>query len=365
MDTSDPEISFDEFGNCNHCVAARKVLEEFEQIRKTNPKALDELIEEVLRNPGKEGFHAIIGVSGGVDSSYLLHILKDYPIKLLAVHVDAGWNSIEAVRNINSVVNKLDLELETKVIDWETMKQLQLAYLRSGVINQDVPQDHAFFGSLFLLARRYKIKYVFSGSNIATESILPRSWGQNATDGRQIKSIFSKYGKGSLRQYPLVFMRRLYFKTYISKTYQVLAPLNYMSYSKKVAVETLEQEYKWLNYGGKHQESRFTEYFQRVYLTKRFGIDKSKAHLSSQIVSGEITREEALRAVSQSSITEHDETLITHFIASKLGISARELSDFTSQVFKSDKEFKNESYLDRLLIFAFKTRSSISRIFSG
>ena len=138
-----------------------------------------------------------------------------------------------------------------------------------------------------------------------------------------------------------------------------------MSYSKKVAVGTLEQEYKWQNYGGKHQESRFTEYFQRVYLTKRFGIDKSKAHLSSQIVSGEITREEALRAVSQNSITEHDETLITHFIASKLGISATELSDFTSQVFKSDKEFKNESYLDRVLIFAFKTKSSISRMLSG
>jgi N-acetyl sugar amidotransferase len=363
MDTSDPQITFNTEGHCNHCETALEMLDYFSHLRANKSKTISDIVNEMKLHPGKEGFHAIIGVSGGVDSSYLIHMLSKENIKLLAVHVDAGWNSIEAVRNINSMVSILDIDLETVVVDWEEMKSLQVAYLKSGVINQDVPQDHAFFSSLFKLARKFDIKYVVSGSNYATESILPQSWGQNAMDGRQLIQINKRYGLRKLRKYPVTFLRDLYFHTYILRNYRVVAPLNFVDYSKDTAMELLKREYNWKDYGGKHKESRFTDYFQEIYLPDRFSIQKKRAHLSSLIVNGELSRESAIGIISSSKLEGIDRANLQLFIATKLGISVDELIQLSHLPYVDDRKFANEAYLNDLITRLVKIRNA-ARSFS-
>jgi len=357
MDTSDPQITFNTEGQCNHCETALGMLDYFSHIRANKSKTISDIVDEIKLHPGKEGFHAIIGVSGGVDSSYLVHMLSKENIKLLAVHVDAGWNSIEAVRNIDSMVSTLDIDLETIVIDWEEMKSLQVAYLKSGVINQDVPQDHAFFSSLYRLARKFDIKYVISGSNYATESILPQTWGQNAMDGRQLIQINKKYGHRKLTKYPVTFLRELYFHIYVLRNYRVVAPLNYVNYSKDTAMELLKKEYNWKDYGGKHKESRFTDYFQEIYLPDRFSIQKKRAHLSSLIVNGEISRESALDVISSSKLEGLDRANLQQFVSTKLGISVDELNQLVNLPYVDDRKFANEAYLNDLITRLVKIRN--------
>jgi len=362
MDSTDPDIFFNVMGQCNHCIHALKILSQYRQLRVDSNRILEMTIEEIKRHPGKDGFHAIIGVSGGVDSSYLLHLLRDSGLRLLAVHVDAGWNSIESVRNIGLMINALNLELETVVIDWNEIKNLQIAYLRSGLINQDVPQDHAFFASLSVIAQELDIKYFLSGSNYATESILPSSWGQNAMDGKQILDVYRKYGKGRLAKYPILTLHKLYWRRYISKNYRVVAPLNYVNYSKAIAIEELRENYGWKEYGGKHRESRFTEFFQEVYLPERFGIKKKRAHLSSLIVLGELTRDSALEELVLSDLSYLDKENLKTFVATKLDMSSQELQKLINLPYVSESVFKNEKYLQSYLRIAIKFRDLFRKL---
>ncbi len=362
MDTTDVEIIFDTSGQCNHCKAAETNLKHFAKIRKNSVNSFEAMIEDIRKNPGKEGFHGIIGVSGGVDSSFLVHKLKGSGLKLLAVHVDAGWNSIEAVRNISKMVTELELDLETIVVNWKEIKELQIAYLRSGVINQDVPQDHAFFSSLFKLARKYDIKYVISGSNFATESILPRTWGQNAMDGRQLLDIQKKHGRGKLKTYPITFLHDLYFHTYVKGDYKVVAPLNLLNYSKDYAVQQLREAYDWEDYGGKHKESKFTDFFQEVYLPERFKIDKKRAHLSSLIINQELSRDVALKILDDSRISKLDRNNLVQFISNKLGITTLEMEALMCLPFVPDQSFRNQRYLNKLIDWAVCARNFLRRL---
>jgi N-acetyl sugar amidotransferase len=347
MDTSDKEIYFNSKGECNHCVSALKQLAHYEATKTQNN--LNALVSEIKKHPGKEGFHAIVGISGGVDSSYLIHALREEKIKLLAVHVDAGWNSIEAVRNINSLVATLDIDLETVVVNWEEMKNLQLAYLKSGVMNQDVPQDHAFFSSLFKIAREYEIKYVLSGSNYSTESILPQSWGQNAMDGKQVRAINRKFGDSSLKLFPITTLKQLYLKSYVLRSYRVVAPLNSIDYKRHEAITVLKNEYSWKDYGGKHKESRFTDFFQEIYLPERHGIQKKRAHLSSLIINGEISRNDALRELNSTELTPLEKSNLEKYIATKLSITVEDLHEFYKLPYVDDRQFQNEAYLHFML----------------
>jgi hypothetical protein len=365
MDSSDPDITFTSNGRCNHCISAEINLRLFREIRAENQLVFENQVDEIKRSPGKEGFHAIIGVSGGVDSSFLLHKLRESGLKLLAVHVDAGWNSIEAVGNISRMVTDLDIELETIVIDWQEMKDLQLSYLRSGVINQDVPQDHAFFSSLYKIARKFEIKNVISGSNFATESILPAAWGQNAMDGKQLRAIHSRHGSRKLPSYPITHLMDLYFHSYIKRDYKVVAPLNLLDYSKTAAIEILQSNYNWKDYGGKHKESKFTDFFQEIYLPERFGIYKKRAHLSSLIVNQEVSRQEALEEVFNSNLSQLDRDNLVLFIAGKLDIAKDELERLIKLPLTDHLTFANEAYLKKLLtlagIFRSRLRQTIKR----
>jgi len=362
MDTTDSEITFDRHGRCKYCTSAEETLRNRNFTLRESADELQDLITQMKLSPGKEGFHGIIGVSGGADSSYLVHALNNSGLKLLAVHVDAGWNSIEAVRNIHRLVSTLDLELETSIIDWEEMKDLQLCYLKSGVINQDVPQDHVIFSSLFKLAQEFRIKYIISGSNLATESILPESWGQDAMDGLQLREVHRRYGEKKLNSYPITFLSTFYYHIYLKQDIKFVSPLNLMEYSKQHAMEVLRKEYNWEDYGGKHKESRFTDFFQEIYLKERFGIDKKRAHLSSLIVNGELSRVEAIKILADSQVGDLMKSNQIQFIATKLGISSEELLAFMKMPFVPDKIFRNQGYLRKMLKAALGVKALLAKI---
>ena len=337
MDISDPEITFNDEGVCNHCL-------NFEDTKKNwfpnqeGQKKLEAYLSQIKKSGQNQEYDCIIGLSGGIDSAYLALKAKDWGLKPLVIHVDAGWNSELAVSNIEKIVKHCSYDLHTEVIDWNAMKNLHLAYLKSGVSNQDVPQDHIFFSTLYHYATKNKIKYILSGGNIATESIFPGSWHGSAMDAINLKAIYKRFGSTKVLKN---FKTISFFKYYIYFPFvyrmRVLRPLNFMPYNKRVSLLELEKiGYK--KYDGKHGESIFTKFFQTYYLPKKFGYDKRRPHLSSLIVSGQLTREEALieldKPLHNTETIKNDKA----YIAKKLGLSLEGLDELI--------ENKNHVYSD-------------------
>lgn len=358
MDTTDPEITFDDSGICNHCLEAEKKLASGWFPNEKGKKALELVSKEIRDNRGKKEYDSIIGVSGGIDSSYLLHLAKvEMKLNPLVVHVDAGWNSEIAVRNIEKMVKKLDLDLYTYVVNWNEMRELQVAYLKSSLANQDVPQDHAFFAKLYQFANENKISYAITGSNLTSESILPQSWGYKASDSIQIKAIFKLFGKGKLKNYPTMtwWQNRIYWR-YIKKM-KVIKPLNFINYNKNEAIEFLKNNYDWQYYGGKHHESKWTKFFQAHYLPTKFGYDKRKAHLSSMIVAGQITREDALEELNKPLYDPLELREDMLYVEKKLGLCEGELEKLIKLPNRTYKEFPNE---EKILAFFRKIKRHLA-----
>jgi N-acetyl sugar amidotransferase len=340
MDTSDPEITFDENGVCNHC-------RQFENVSKLNwfpneegKKKLDAIIKQIKDDGKGKDYDCVIGLSGGVDSSYLAYMLRiEYPeLRILAIHIDGGWNSELAVHNIENIIKILDIDLYTGVINWEEMKDLQLAYFKSQLANQDVPQDHAFFATLYDMADKYNIKYFLTGGNLATESILPSTWGYNAMDSVQLKAVHKKFGKIKLKDYTTVsFFKKYIYYPYFKK-FKIIRPLDLWDYNKDEAKQIIMDKINWRDYGGKHHESRFTKFFQAHWLPTKFGYDKRRAHLASLIVSGQISREDALKEMEKSlyDLKELEEDM--EFLSKKMGLSVEE--------FKEIMKMPNQTFRD-------------------
>jgi len=346
MDTSDPKITFDEKGICNHV----KKYQDYEKYHKLSPEAANlklEQIVDLLRKEGKgKDFDCIMGLSGGVDSSYMAYfVTKKLGLRALLVHVDTGWNSELAVNNIQSIVQKLHLELHTLVIDWEEMKDLQLAFFKSSLSNLDIPQDHCFIASLYQEAKKYNIKYIMNGSNMATESILPAAWGYDASDASHLLGIHKQFGSIPLKTYPTcnLFKTILYYPVIFGM--KTITPLNYLEYNKFEAKKYLSDELGWRDYGGKHYESTFTKFFQAHYLPTKFGFDKRKAHLSSLIVSGQMTKNEAILELKKPLYNplELEEDRI--YFAKKLGISIDEYYTIIGQTPTSYDRFPNNEWI--------------------
>ncbi len=351
MDTSDPDISFDAEGVCSHC-------QNFENHVRLNwhpgPEGrvmLDSIVSKIKKEGQGKDYDCAIGLSGGVDSSYLAYVArKELGLRLLAVHVDGGWNSELATRNIENIVRKLDIDLHTYVVDWEEMRDLQRSFLRAGLANQDVPQDHAFFASLYSNAQSYGLRYVLSGGNIATESIMPEEWAYNAMDLRHLEAVQRRFGTVKLKTFPRVSFFRYYFWNRYVKRMRVIRPLNYMPYVKDEAIALLERELGFRYYGGKHFESRFTKWQQLYYRPRKFGYDERRPYLSSMILSGQMTREQALESLAKDVQNEREAEEDTDFITKKLLISKDEFRQIMEQ---PPKTFRD--YPSNYALFNFKT----------
>jgi aminotransferase len=343
MDTSDPWITFDEEGVSNYV----KTYDEWDKSLRVKGDAAKIKLNEIttfLKNEGKgKDYDCIMGLSGGVDSSYMCYfVTRILGLRALVVHVDTGWNSELAVNNIQNIVQKLKLDLHTLVIDWEEMRDLQLAYFKSGIANLDVPQDHCFVASLYQEAEKYNIKYIMNGGNMSTESILPPAWGYDANDASNLLAIHKKYSNKKLKSYPLVsFYKHLLWYPYIKKM-QVIRPLEYIDYKKDEVKKFLMEELGWRDYGGKHYESKFTKFFQAHYLPTKFGYDKRKAHLSSLIVSGQLTREKAIEELKKPLYDPIELEEDKVYFAKKLGISIDEYYAIMSEPPSDFMDFPND-----------------------
>ncbi len=351
MDSTDPDIYFDSHGICSHCI-------EFEEKIKKNwlrgekgKKELEKIVENIKKETRGKSYNAILGLSGGMDSSYLAILMKDYGLKILALHVDAGWNSEIAVSNIEKILDYTGYDLYTEVIDWEQMRELQLAYLKSGVENLDVPQDHIFNSILYKTASRLGIKYILSGGNIATESILPKAWEWSALDSRNLKSIAKNY-KVNLRKYETIgFFEHYIFHKKIIKI-KSIRPLNYVDYNKNNAIKVLKKTCGWQSYKYKHGESIFTSFFQNYIQPTKYKIDKRKAHLSSLILSEQLSREEALSELKNLPYDDYIE-YEKQYMANKLQISLDELENILLQEPKSFRDYPNWEKRIKLITLVF------------
>ena len=341
MDTSDPNIIFDNDGICDHYWKAKKELDYFQSIDKE--KALEELCSTIKKN---KKYDCIIGLSGGIDSAYLLYcMVKQYGINPLVVHIDGGWNTEISQWNVENLVKKLDVDLFTYVVNWKEMRDLQLSFLKSNTANQDIPQDHAFFAKLYDITIKNNIKYVLTGGNLVSESILPSSLGYIAMDKKFLKSVHRKYGKVRLKSFPTMSFLKYYLSIPYIHRIKIVRPLDLLQYDPEEAKSILMQEVGFKDYGKKHNESSFTKFFQNYYLYEKFGMDKRRSHLSSLIVSGKMSRDEALEAVK---VIPYDINAIRNekeFIAKKLKMSVEELDKLIAMPNKSYKDFSNNSYL--------------------
>ncbi len=350
MDTTDSQIQFDERGVCDHC---RDYYKNILPSWKTDESGFNEImktVEKIKKQGVGKDFDCIIGMSGGIDSSYLVYLAKvKLGLRPLVFHVDAGWNSQIAVNNIERIVDKLGLDLYTHVIDWEEMKDLQLAYFKSGVSHIDTPQDHAFFATMYDFASKYKVNYILTGGNYSTECVRnPIEWMYYQSDVIQLKDIHKKFGSKPLKQFPLTSI--LWHKIYLPyvKGIRVIRPLNYMPYIKSEAMALLESEFGWQPYPQKHFESRFTKFYESYWLPQKFGFDVRKVQYSSLILTGQMTREEALIKLQEPSFDKQIIAQDKEFIANKLGITIKELEEYFKAPNKSYKDYASQDNIYKL-----------------
>lgn len=351
MDTTDPDIQFDEQGVSSYIPLFEKVYAPTLRRAQAGERRdeLNALVERIKADGRGKPYDVVIGVSGGVDSTYLALQAVRLGLRPLAVHFDSGWNSELAVENIHNLVTTLGLDLYTQVVDWREMRDLQLAYLKSGIANADTPTDHAFGYVAFRQARKYGIKHILSGTNYVSESILPASWEYASDDLKLLKSIHRRFGRVRLKTYPTMgsFTRTLWYPYGFGITTHAI--LNYLPYHYAQAKLEIAREVGWRDYGGKHYESVFTRWFQGYYLPQRFGFDKRIAHYSSLILSGEMTRDEALALLETPNYPEELRSQDHEFIAKKLGISVGELDAIVAAPPKRYTDYPNSEVSTRRL----------------
>lgn len=343
MDTTDSRISFDKEGICDHCNTFHRDIAPYWHTDDVGSRKLHHIAAQIKKAGRGKDFDCIIGMSGGIDSSYLTwYAKKNLGLRPLVFHVDAGWNSQQAVHNIEQIVDKLDLHLYTEVIDWEEMKDLQLAFFKSGVPHIDTPQDHAFFATMYKFANKYKVKYILTGGNYSTECIRnPLEWMYYQSDSRQIKDIHKKFGTIPLNKFPLTNV--LWHKVCLRyiKRIKLIRPLDFIPYYKEEATQLLERELGYQRYSQKHFESRFTKFYEGYWLLKKFGFDTRKVQFSSLILTGQMKREDALNELKSSP---YDSEMIKHdfeYIANKLDIDVNELQYYFNSQNKTYKDYKS------------------------
>jgi N-acetyl sugar amidotransferase len=350
MDTTDSKIVFDEKGMCDYCNTYYKDIAPNWHPDDQSEKELMQIADKIRKDGKGKEYDCILGMSGGTDSSYLAYIVKEkMGLRPLIYTVDTGWNLNVAVENIEKIVKALNLDMFTEVVDWEEMKDLQLAFLKSQVAYQDTPQDHAIFAGLYNYAVKNKIKYVVTGANNATESLRPPVEWVYTNDIVLIKDIHKKFGKGKLKNFPLCGMLRyrIYYAYILGM--KRIAPLNYINYEKEKVEMFLHEKFGWEKYANKHYENVFTRFYEGYYLLQKFGYDKRKCYFSNMIHAGTMTREDAMKKLSESPYNEKMMNEDKEYIAKKLGISLEEFEQILSGHNKTYKDYKNMNGLLQFL----------------
>ncbi|WP_262896208.1 N-acetyl sugar amidotransferase [Sphingobacterium faecale] len=351
MDTTDPNIIFNEKGESDYYT---NYIENIKPNWHTDQKGFDELMkiaDKIKKNSRNKDFDCIIGLSGGLDSSYAAYVAKEIMgIRPLIFHVDAGWNTDKAVGNIEKLINGLNLDLYTEVINWEEMKDLQVAFLKSQIADQDLPQDYAFFSGLYKFAKKNKINYVLTGGNFSTECCRePEEWGGfPGIDLRLVNDIHGKFGKRPLKTFPLVDI--LSYKIYYKYVYamEVFKPLNLVPFVKTDAEKLLQDKFGWQPFQHKHHESRFTRFYEDYWLPRKFGYEKRRAHFSSLILTGQMTREEALDRISRPELSEEFLQKEFEYVAHKLDLTREDLQEIFNGPNKTYKDYKNKMGIIKL-----------------
>jgi len=342
MDTTDPDIRFDKFGVCNHCHRYDSLLKKRVFTGAEARMKLDGIVKRIKLVGKGEKYDSIIGVSGGVDSSYVAYLAKKLGLRPLAVHFDNGWNSELAVSNIEKVLDKLGIDLYTKVIDWPTFRDLQMAFLKASTPDGEIPTDHAINAFLFQEANKRRIKYIISGMNFATESMAVPAWSYGHSDMKYIRAIHRRFGSIKLKGYPGFSFVNLFWWT-VFKRIKVVSLLNYTDYNKEEAMDVLQKELGWFYYGGKHYESVYTRFFQGYVLPIKYNIDKRKGHLSDLIRSGQITRQAAMDILAKPIYEEKLLKQDKEFVLKKLDLSNEDFNALMTLPNRTYQDYPNSA----------------------
>lgn len=344
MDTSDSAITFDENGRCDHCESYyAHVLPNWHTDERGRAE-LDQIMDRIKRDGRNRDFDCIMGMSGGADSSYMLHLaVKEFGLRPLVFHVDGGWNSQIAVNNIEVLIDKLGLDLYTEVINWEEMKDFQLAYFKAGVPNIDIPQDHAFIATLYNFADKHNIRYILNGGNYSTECVRnPLEFFYYGTDMAQIRDIRRRFCTRELKSYPFSsILRHKVYLRYVRRI-QVVKPLNFRPYIKAEAMDFLSDEYGWEPYPQKHFESRFTKFYEGYWLPKKFGFDTRRVQFSSLILTDQMSRDDALEELKKPALPPEVARQEFEYVAKKLEITTEELQAYMDAPNKSYRDYANQ-----------------------
>jgi len=337
MDTSDPEITFNEQGVCNYCRNYEERKKMFVPMTEEKSKRLQDMIDFCRKKGKGKKYDCIIGISGGVDSTYVAYKVKELGLRPLAIHLDNGWDAELAVSNIHNVLKKLDIELYTRVLDWEEFRSLQVAFLKASTPDSEIPTDHAISALLKDFATKEDVPIIL-GTNFSSESILPRTWSQGHMDWGYIKKVNHIFSKNKLQDFPHYSVyKRIYWNRI--KRLNIFSLLDYIEYDKEKAKKFLIEKLEWRDYGGKHHESIYTKFFQAYILPTKFGFDKRRAHLSSLILAGQITREAALSELGKPLYNEKELQEHLVYVPKKLGISREDFDEIMNTPPRKYEEF--------------------------
>lgn len=351
MDSTDETIVFDEKGVCDYCANYYDNILPNWHPNAEGEKEIQKVIDKIKEEGKGKDHDCIIGISGGLDSSYLVHLaVTKWGLRPLLYHVDAGWNSDVSTSNIMSLVDGLNLDLYTDVINWEEMKDLQRSFIKSQVPDIDTPQDLVFFSSLYNYCAKNKVKYILTGGNYSTECVRePLHWGAYyQTDMKYVNDIHGKYGEKKLKTFPTCDIFKYKIQYRLLNGIRVVKPLDYVEFLKEKSQTILEETYGWQRYKHKHHESRFTRWYEAFWLPRKFGFDKRKNHLSSLVLTGQMTREAALERVSTPELPEDELKNEFNYVAKKLGFTPEELQKYFEGENKTFNDYKNNYNLIQL-----------------
>ena len=340
MDTSDPKITFDLEGKCNHCTNAITKLKNIPIHQKNAPEILNNLVAKIKEKGKNKKYDCIIGLSGGVDSTNTALKVKKLGLNPLAIHFDNSWNSELANSNIENICKILEIDLYTYVVNWKEFKDIQLSFIKASTPDWEIPTDHAIYTILSKMASKHGVKYILAGTNEATESILPSSWSYGHSDWKYIKNVHKLFGKVKIKTFPHYSLYKRLWWMFIKKI-EFIPFLDYIEYNKDLAKEQIIKELNWRDYGGKHHESIFTKIYQSYFLPVKFGFNKKRAHLSSLIIANQISREQALIEIAKSPYDERTISNDIEYFINKFELSNSEFEEIMKAKNTSFNDYPN------------------------